>query len=200
MEEIDKIKEIIDEKIVDKISVEIKDDDELDKSIQKPKKERSEKQKEAFKKARETRANNFKKRQEELLKNKKPVGRPKKEIIDDKEIINKELIEEYEKENQNINPSMNGFCEDNIESSSEEEIIYMKKPKTKKPIKKPKKKKPKKKIVYVSESSSESDSSSEEEEMEYKILKPKKKKVYYDDEIDYNKYKPISLTDFYKVI
>ncbi len=58
------------------ISIEIKDipeEENLDKSIQsgKPKKQRTQKQIEAFEKARKTRAENIKKRKEETEKNKK---------------------------------------------------------------------------------------------------------------------------------
>ena len=185
------------------------EEDILDKSIQsgKPKKERTEKQKLAFEKARKTRAENVLKRAEDKKINKKPVGRPKKgvQINPDKEIINKELEEEYTEENQNINPSMNGFGEDFEESDSEPEpeIIYKKKPKEKKKVVK-KKKKPKKKVVYISDdsSSSESESESDEEILVKQITKKKNKKVYYQDEYEpnYNNYKPPSITDFYKVM
>jgi len=159
------------------------EDDIIDKSIQsgKPKKVRTQKQIEAFDKARKTRAENVKKRAEEKKINTKPVGRPKK-----KEIVVKPAEEIVEPIDES--------------SSSEEEIIYKKKPKkvTKK------KRKPKKKIVYISESSSseeETSSSEEEEEVIVKQLtKPKKsKKVYYEEEQQYS-YKAPSLTDFYRVM
>jgi hypothetical protein len=195
----EEIIENIEEKIVDKepqISLEIKDEDEdiLDKSIQsgKPKKERTEKQKLAFEKARKTRAENVKKRAEDKKINKKPVGRPKKEqeILTESEACEKiaNLVEESE-------------------SESEPEIVYKKKPKQikKKVIKK--KKKPKKKVVYISDdsSSSESESESDDEILVKQITKKKNRKVYYQDEpdyqeIQYNNYKPPSITDFYKVM
>jgi hypothetical protein len=191
------IEEQINENVTEKtdISIEIKDIPEeeiLDKSIQsgKPKKQRTQKQIEAFEKARKTRAENVKKRKEDKKNNTKPVGRPKKkepEIIEDNEA--KEIIEEPE-----------------IESDSdyeEEKIVYKKKPKVK--VKAKKKKPIKKKVVYISESESESEisSESEEEEIVKTILKKKKKKVQYYDPQDYEEeqyvYKPMSLTDFYKI-
>jgi hypothetical protein len=187
------------------ISSEIIDIDEevIDKSIQsgKPKRERTEKQKIAFEKARKTRAENVKKRAEDKKNNKKPVGRPKKEqeILTESDAIEKvqELVE-------------NGEMEVDVpesESEPEPEIVYKKKPKQikKKVVKK--KKKPKKKVVYISdsESSSESESESDEEVIVKQITKKKNKKVYYEDEpeyqeIQYNTYKPPSITDFYKVM
>jgi len=121
----------------------------LDKVLEtkKPKKERTEKQKQAFEKARITRAENIKKRKEEAEKNKKPRGRPVKKK---EEIPIEEPIEEEEES-----------------ESSEEEIIYKKKPK-----KVIKKKAKKQKIVFVSDDSSDYSSSSEEEEE----VKPKKTK------------------------
>lgn len=200
------------DKIVEKepqLSLEIKDEDEdiLDKSIQsgKPKKERTEKQKLAFEKARKTRAENVKKRAEEKKKNSKPVGRPKKQkqeinpLPKVKDIINQELEKEYTEENNNIVSES--------ESDPEPEIIYKKKPKQKKKKVVKKKKKPKKKVVYISDdsSSSESESESDDEILVKQITKKKNKKVYYQDEpeyqeISYNNYKPPSITDFYKVM
>jgi len=169
------------------ISLEIKDEEVIDKSIQsgKQKKPRTEKQIEAFEKARKTRAENVKKRAEDKKINTKPVGRPKKV----------ELVPPVLEDQNQLHYSNNI-----VESSEEEEIVYKKKPKSK-----PKKivKKKKKKVVYVSESSSseEESSSSEEEEVIVKQLtKPKKSKsVYYEEEQQYS-YKPPSLTDFYRVM
>ena len=157
-----------------KISLEIKDEEVDDKSIQsgKKKKPRTEKQIEAFEKARKTRAENVKKRAEDKKINTKPVGRPKKVELDPPVL-----------EDQNQLHYSNNI----VESSEEEEIVYKKK----------------KKVVYVSESSSseEESSSSEEEEVIVKQLtKPKKSKsVYYEEEQQYS-YKPPSLTDFYRVM
>ena len=144
------------------ISIEIKDipeEENLDKSIQsgKPKKQRTQKQIEAFEKARKTRAENVKKRKEDKKNNTKPVGRPKKkepEILTESEAIEKveELVEKGE---------------------------------------------------MVVEENTESESESEEEQIVKTILKKKKKKVQYYDPEDYEEeqivYKPMSLTDFYKI-
>ena len=190
------------------------DEDILDKSIQsgKPKKERTEKQKLAFEKARKTRAENVLKRAEEKKNNSKPVGRPKKakEPIDTGLKIPNPSAEEPIQE-----PIKEPIEEPIIELSSEEEqeIIYKKKPKAKKVVKK--KKKPVKKVIYVSddsssESESESESESDEEVIVKQITKKKKSKnkVYYQDEpqiVDYYnnnnyQYKVPSITDFYKVM
>lgn len=168
-------------------------EEELDKNIQsgKPKKVRTQKQIEAFEKARKTRAENVKKRAEQKKINTQPVGRPKKKI--------EEKIEEH-KEVEICN------IEENLSSSEEEEIIYKKKPTKSKPKSKKKKKPIKKKIVYISSSSSSSDNETDdesEEEVVKTILKRKKKKVqYYDDDDDdeYYSNKTMSLTDFYKIV
>lgn len=169
-------------------------EEELDKNIQsgKPKKVRTQKQIEAFEKARKTRAENVKKRAEQKKINTQPVGRPKKKI--------EEKIEEH-KEVEICN------IEENLSSSEEEEeIIYKKKPTKSKPKSKKNKKPIKKKIVYISSSSSSSDNETDdesEEEVVKTILKRKKKKVqYYDDDDDdeYYSNKTMSLTDFYKIV
>ena len=159
----EEIIENMEDKIVEKepqLSLEIKDEEEdiLDKSIQsgKPKKERTEKQKLAFEKARKTRAENVKKRAEEKKKNSKPVGRPKKqkeEINPDENIINQELEKEYTEENIS-----------ETESEPEPEIIYKKKPKQKKKKVVKKKKKPKKKVIYISDNSSSSETETESDD------------------------------------
>jgi hypothetical protein len=165
----------------------IVEDGEPTRTLQKPKKPRTEKQIEALKKAQIKRAENIEKRKLEKEQNKK---------LSKKEKLKKEL-EELEKQESEINPSNNGMNEDldtqalikkheeelrklalkNInkkpkakkpvkqtiiyesESSEteEEEIIIKKKPKRQKP-----KKKPKKKVVYESSSSEESEESEEE--------------------------------------
>ena len=73
--ESEKIEAIITEEVKPKLQAQIQDVEEevLDKVIEskKPKKERSEKQKIAFEKARITRAENIKKRKEEVDKNRR---------------------------------------------------------------------------------------------------------------------------------
>tara|TARA_R110002153_G_scaffold216610_1_gene369121 strand:- start:454 stop:984 length:531 start_codon:yes stop_codon:yes gene_type:complete len=118
----------------------IKDDEEeevLDKVLEtkKPKKERTEKQKQAFERARIKRAENIKKRKEEAEANKKPRGRPIKKPPPPPE-------------------------ESSESEEEEEEIVYKKKPK-----KVVKKKTKKQKVVYISDDSSDYSSSSEEEEV-----------------------------------
>ncbi len=182
--------------ITETINEPIVNDGEPTRSLQKPKKPRTEKQIEALKKAQIKRAENIEKRKLEKEQNKK---------LSKKEKLKKEL-EEIEKQEQ-INPSNNGMNEDidtqalikkheeelrklalaNInkkpkakkpvkqtiiyesESSEteEEEIIIKKKPKRQKP-----KKKPKKKVVY--ESSSESEEEEEEEEYVEPTPQPRK--------------------------
>ena len=139
-------------------------DGEPTRSLQKPKKPRSEKQIEALKKAQIKRAENIEKRKIEKEQNKK---------ITKKEKLKKELEELEEKEQ--INPSNNGMNED-IDTQA---LIKKHEAELKKlAIAKPKKKKPvKQTVVYQDESSS-----SEEEEIiiKKKPRKKKKKKVVYE--------------------
>ena len=173
--------------ITETVNEPIVNDGEPTRSLQKPKKPRTEKQIEALKKAQQKRSENIEKRKLEKEQNKK---------LTKKEKLKKEL-EDLEKQESEINPSNNGFSED-LDSQAlikqhEEELRKLalkninKKPKAKKPVKqtiiyesdsssteeeeiiikkKPKHKKknkkaPKKKVVY--ESSSESEESEEEE-------------------------------------
>ena len=151
----------------------IKDDEEeevLDKVLEtkKPKKERTEKQKQAFERARIKRAENIKKRKEEAEANKKPRGRPIKKPV---------------------SPPPPTY-ESSESEEEEEEILYKKKPK-----KVVKKKTKKQKVVYISDDSSDYSSSSEEEEV---IVKPKVVRKAYTAPQQQTYQAPQSLTQFYK--
>lgn len=171
-------------------------DGEPTKSLQKPKKPRTEAQKEALKRAQIKRAENIEKRKKE-----KELAKLEKQ----QEKLNKkkEKVSKTEQAEQ-INPSNNGFNEDisteDLIKQHEEQLKILalkninKKPKQKKPVKqtiiyesesseteeeeiiikkKPrhkKKNKPKKKVVYQSESSSEE---SEEEQVTKKLQRQK---------------------------
>ncbi len=115
---------------------------ELDKSIQKPKKPRTEAQKNALKKAQETRRKNLalkKKQQEEM-----------KQAIADNEGVEppeQENIQPVKRNRKPVKKQPVVVYEDDY--SSDEEVIVVKR--------KPKRRKPKKKIVYEDASSSSSD-------------------------------------------
>jgi hypothetical protein len=139
-------------------SIEIADG-EPTKSLQKPKKPRTEAQIKALEKAQIKRAENIEKRkkEKELMKLEKEQEKlnKKKETISDS--------------NTNVNPSNNGFNEDldteDLIKKHEKELkkLALKKPKQKKPVKQT--------IIY------ESDSSETEEEEIIIKKKPKKKAV-----------------------
>ena len=135
-------------RVIEEENKEIEADKNIESSKPKKKRERTEKQKAVFEKARLKRQENIAKRKAEKEANKKPVGRPKKTP---------------QSPVPTDNPSLNGMNEDLEITDTEEEVIYMKKPKEKKAPKK------KKKIVYVSSSESS------DEEIIYKP-KPKKNK------------------------
>jgi len=128
-----------------KPSVEIKVEEveeltgELESKKPKVKRERTEKQKAVFEKARLARAANVAQRKAEKEASKKPRGRPKKEPQPEPEPEPEEEVSD-------------------TETVVEEEIEYRKKPKKQfKPTKKVKK------IVYISDDSDDSDSSDDEE-------------------------------------
>ena len=150
--------------VVEAPNVDIIDDKvEIDKSIEKPKRPRTQKQIDAFNKCREVRR--LKNEEKKKIKdaNRKPLGRPKKVKI-------VEPVEEEEEEEEVSSSSSE-------EEPSSPEVIYKKKPK-----KTPKKMKPapkKKRIIYLTSSSSEEE---EEEEEEYeepynKFLEREERKV-----------------------
>jgi len=145
--------EIIEEELTEITETQSTNEDivEMDKEIQKPKKPRTEKQKEALKKAQETRRKNLalKKQQKEAIAQaiKDNEGQPAPEP----EVIHKVSRPRKKK------PAKVVYEED--ESSDEEVIVVKKKPR--------RKRKPKKKIVYE-----ESSSSSEEEVV---VKKPSRK-------------------------
>jgi len=160
-------------------SVEI-NDGEATRTLQKPKKPRTEKQIEALKKAQEKRAENIEKRKKEKEQNKKLSKKEKlqKELeeLEDGVMINEDELK-CNKVGKEINPSNNGFNED-IDTEAlikkhEAELrkLALSKVKKKKPVKQT--------IVYESESSE-----TEEEEIIIKKKpkkqkkKPKKKVVY----------------------
>jgi len=122
----------------------------LDKSIQKPKKPRTEKQIEALKKAQETRRKNLAIRKQQKEQLKKAIA--DNEGVEPPEPVNVKPVKRARKKKPVV------VYEDD-ESSDEEVIVVKRKPR--------KKRKPKKKIVYE-----EPSSSSEEEEV---IKKPSKK-------------------------
>jgi hypothetical protein len=165
-------------------------DGEPTKSLQKPKKPRTEKQIEALKKAQEKRAENIEKRKQEKEENKKlnKKEKLKKELeeLEDGVMINEDELK-CNKVGKEINPSNNGFGED-IDTEAlikKHEAVLRKLALSKvnacgQTAQKPKKKKPvKQTIVYESESSE-----TEEEEIIIKKKprkqkkKPKKKIVY----------------------
>ena len=118
---------------------------ELDKSIQKPKKPRTEAQKNALKKAQETRRKNLalkKKQQEEM-----------KQAIADNEGVEPPSVAQENiqpvKRTRKPRPAKKPVVVYEDDYSSDEEVIVVKR--------KPKRKKPKKKIVYEDASSSSSD-------------------------------------------
>ena len=130
--------------------VKIDDTVEIDKSIEKPKKPRTQKQIDAFNKCREVRR--LKNEEKKKIKdaNRKPLGRPKKVKI-------VEPVEEEE-------PS-----EDEISSSSGEEppspeVVYKKRPKRKKKKMKPPPKQ--KRIIYLTSSDEEEEEEDRNEEYE----------------------------------
>ena len=157
--------EPLDEVIIDEDVV-------IDKSIQKPKKPRTQKQIDAFKRCQEVR--NKKNEEKRMIKeaNRKPRGRPKKVVIEPEPDILDYKVEK-----------VNYDTESDSDSDSEElepEIIYKKKPKRRKKNKKLQRivERPKK-IVYLSSSDSDSDDDYilYEEDDEPKILqKPRGKR------------------------
>ena len=145
----------------------------------KPKKERTEKQKAAFERARKTRAANIARNKATKEANKKPLGRPKK-------------VKKPE-------PESSSSSED---SSSEEEpeIVFKKKPKVVKKVKQRKQK-----VVYITDDSSESES---DDEIVQQIQRPKKgrpvKATYQEDEYsdseEYTYSAPTSMSQFYNFV
>ena len=131
---------------------------ELDKSIQKPKKPRTEKQKAALKKAQETRRANLKKKKEGKAQSQpthkasaKKVGGVLQEV--------QEVEPVFKKRGRKKQPRV--VYED--DESSDEEVIVVKR--------KPRKRKQKKKIIIEDNESS----TEEEEEIIKEIQKPKRK-------------------------
>ena len=142
--------------------ISIETEGELEKSIQKPKKPRTEKQIEALKKARETRARNLKAKQEAIAENfipEDPNEEYSQEIKDNEEYLKQQAISEPKKR---VKKQPKIIYQDFSEESEEEVIV----------IKKPKRKKKKKQKVIYKEASSESE---EEEVIEKVIQKPKRK-------------------------
>lgn len=158
-------------------------DGEPTKSLQKPKKPRTEAQKEALKRAQIKRAENIEKRKKEkelekLEKQQQKLNKKKESISINpsnngfnEDIDTEDLIKQHEEElrklalkNINKKPKQKKpvkktiIYESESSETEEEEIIIKKKPKHKKKNKKA----PKKKVVY--ESSSETSSEEEEEE------------------------------------
>lgn len=142
---------------------------ELETKKPKVKRERTEKQKAVFEKARLARAANVAKRKAEKEASKKPRGRPKKP--------------EPEPEPEPVYPS----SED--ETVIEEEIEYRKKPKAK-----PKVTKKVKKIVYVSDDSDEE--SSDDEEFYNQLQRKYKTPVYQPEPQQYQP--PATMNNFYR--
>jgi hypothetical protein len=158
----------------------------LDKSIQKPKKPRTEKQIEALKKAQETRRKNLalRKQQKEQLKqaiadnegveppepvNVKPVKRPRKKkpvvVYEDDESSDEEVIVVKRKPRRKRKPKKKIVYEEPSSSSEEEEVI-------KKPTKKLQKSK--KVVEPETDSSDESDWDGYEKEYSYPVNRPLK--------------------------
>ena len=159
----------INEEINESIEV---SDGEPTKSLQKPKKPRTEAQKEALKRAQLKRAENIEKRkkekelaklekQQEKLNKKKATINPSNNGFNE-DLDTEDLIKQHEEELRklalkNINKKPKAkkpvkqtiIYESDSSDTEEEEIIIKKKPRHKK------KNKPKKKVVYESESSSE---------------------------------------------
>ena len=170
-----------DEEVVVEAPNEVVIDDkvEIDKSIQKPKRPRTQKQIEAFQKCQETRRlkNEEKKRLKEA--NKKPRGRPKKVVK-----INPEPVVEEAEELSS---------ESSEEELSSPEVVYKKKPKRKKEKPKPKKKK---RIVYLSSSSSES----EDDYVFYEGEDAKNKIIQRQKELPKSQQRPIRALKYSDVI
>tara|TARA_R110002012_G_scaffold4047_3_gene18735 strand:- start:105 stop:695 length:591 start_codon:yes stop_codon:yes gene_type:complete len=146
---------------------------ELESKKPKVKRERTEKQKAVFEKARLARAANVAKRKAEKEASKKPRGRPKKEPEPEPE---PELEEEVS----------------DTETVVEEEIEYRKKPKKQfKPTKKVKK------IVYISDDSDDSESSDDEEFIaQIQRLRGKKPQQQY--QVPQQQYQaPTTMSNFY---
>ena len=165
-----------------KPSVEIKVEEveeltgELESKKPKVKRERTEKQKAVFEKARLARAANVAKRKAEKEASKKPRGRPKKEPEPEPE-PEPELEEEVS----------------DTETVVEEEIEYRKKPKKQfKPTKKVKK------IVYISDDSDDSDSSDDEEFIaQIQRLRGKVKQQPYQAPQQQYQAAPTTMSNFY---
>jgi len=155
----------IDEEINESIEVDEQlPDGEPTKSLQKPKKPRTEAQKEALKRAQIKRAENIEKRKKE-----KELAKLEKQ----QEKLNKKKEKvSISDSNTPLNPSNNGFNEDisteDLIKQHEEQLKILalkninKKPKQKKPVKQT--------IIYESESSSEE---SEEEQVTKKLQRQK---------------------------
>lgn len=150
--------------------INIQEDGEPTKSLQKPKKPRTEKQKEALKRAQIKRAENIEKRKAE-----------KEEIKLEKEQEKLDKKKSKLKADKEINPSNNGFNEKDYSKEIEDNKDMLKKMAISKPRKKP----VKQTIIYQSDSSE-----TEEEEIiimkkpqsRRKRKKPVKKKVVYESE------------------
>jgi hypothetical protein len=177
----------INEEINESIEV---DDGETTKSLQKPKKPRTEAQKEALKRAQIKRAQNIEKRkkekeimklekEQEKLNKKKATINPSNngfnEDFDTEDLIkqNEELLKKLALKNINKKPKQKKpvkqtiIYESDSSETEEEEIIIKKKPRHKKKNKK------QKKVVYESESSSEEDTEEEEPQVTKKLQRQK---------------------------
>ena len=185
-------------------SVDIIPDGEPTKSIQKPKKPRTEKQKEALKRAQIKRAENIeirKKQKEELklqkqqekldmkkskLKSSNAEEEYSREIEENKEMLRKMALSKSTAKKPKKKKEPTIIYESDSSSSEEEVVIVKKKPrKKKKPVKK--------KVVYE-----ESSSSSEEEEEITKSLQKQNTETYYEPEPAPEPRRKLNYSDVFK--